>query len=142
MQEFKLDFKLSESSPISTESQIVFGWASVTNLADGTPVVDADDHMIDIQDLEEAAYLFVRQGSMQGSVEHEYMYAGWICESVVFTKAKMRALGIPDGVVPEGWWVGMYIPDKELFELVKDGKFSMFSIAGQALATESETSNT
>lgn len=131
-------FKCSTDSPISTESQIVFGWASVVATPDGSPVVDIDDHVIEIGDLEEAAYLFVRQGSMQGSVEHEYMYAGWICESMVFTPAKITALGIPEGILPLGWWIGMYIPDKELFEMVKEGKLSMFSIAGQALGQDVE----
>ena len=44
----------------------------------------------------------------------------------------MEALGIPEGTVPEGWFVGFYIPDPAVYKKVKDGDYNMFSIEGSA----------
>ena len=41
-------------------------------------------------------------------------------------------MGIPEGTIPEGWWVGFYIPDPVIYKKVKDGEFEMFSIQGYA----------
>jgi hypothetical protein len=46
------------------------------------------------------------------------------------TKEKMQAMGIPDGTIPEGMWVGFYIPDDEVYAKVKSGEYRMFSIEG------------
>ena len=42
----------------------------------------------------------------------------------------MSALGIPDGTIPEGWWVGFRVSDPDVWEKVKDGTYKMFSIEG------------
>ena len=131
-----LEFKLSAPNGIDSERQLVFGWASVVVEKDGTAVIDAHGHLIEPIELEDAVYQFVRCGGMMGGVEHEYMYAGVIIESMVFTAEKMTALGIPAGTLPQGWWIGMYIYDKELFDMIKNGTFKMFSIAGKALDSE------
>jgi hypothetical protein len=59
-------------------------------------------------------------------------------ESCVFTKEKMQAMGIPEGIVPEGWWIGFYVEDDEAWEKVKDGTYQMFSIEGQGIREEVE----
>ena len=54
-------------------------------------------------------------------------------ESVVFTKEKADALGIPPDILPEGWWIGFRITDDEVWEKVKNGEYPMFSIEGKAV---------
>ena len=63
---------------------------------------------------------------------HERGGAGILIESIVFTAEKMRVMGIPEGTLPEGWWVGFHITDADVWEKVKDGTYSMFSIEGRA----------
>jgi hypothetical protein len=41
-------------------------------------------------------------------------------------------MGIPEGTVPEGWWVGFKISDKTAYQKVKAGIYKMFSIEGSA----------
>ncbi|MNH15357.1 hypothetical protein D3C79_749690 [compost metagenome] len=50
----------------------------------------------------------------------------------MLTKEKQGAMGIPEGVVPEGWWVGFHIEDTEIFKKVKSGEYEMFSVHGSA----------
>lgn len=32
-----------------------------------------------------------------------------LIESMVFTKEKMQLLNIPEGTLPEGWWIGFKV---------------------------------
>ena len=50
----------------------------------------------------------------------------------IITKEKQAAIGIPDGVVPEGWFITVKVHDPEVFAKVKDGTYRMFSIQGTA----------
>jgi hypothetical protein len=54
-----------------------------------------------------------------------------LIESMVFTPDKLAKMGIPEGVVPYGWWVG-YQVTPALFAKVKEGTRLMFSIEGTA----------
>lgn len=113
--------------------QIVFGWANVTVQEDGTTPFDWQGDVIDTDILETAAYNFVlnREGGV--NQEHEYgTECGWLVESMMFTKEKMAAMGIPDGMLPEGWFVGFYIPDPDVYKKVTNGEYNMFSIEGYA----------
>ena len=113
------------------ERHMVFGWASVATLADGTTVEDYQKDILDIDELEEAVYnyvLFFRDGGEM----HQRRGVGVLVESVVFTPDKRKAMGIPDGTLPDGWWLGLKITDDDVWEKVKDGTYSMFSIEGEA----------
>ena len=52
-------------------------------------------------------------------------------ESCVFTPEKLKAMRIPEGTVPLGWWVGFYVDDDDAWEKIKDGTYTMFSIEGR-----------
>ncbi|MCL2416031.1 MAG: XkdF-like putative serine protease domain-containing protein, partial [Defluviitaleaceae bacterium] len=67
---------------------------------------------------------------------HERGEVGQLVESVVFTKEKTVAMGIPGGILPEGWWVGFKIHDDEVWNKIKNGEYSMFSIEGTARRVE------
>lgn len=122
------------------EQRLVFGYANVTMQEDGTLPFDYQGDIIPTEVLEAAAYNFVLN---KGLADQEHRYgseAGWLVESMMFTKAKMEALGIPEGILPEAWFVGFYIPDPDVYAKVKDGEYNMFSIGGtlRRLALDSE----
>lgn len=113
------------------DKQLVFGWANIAKDANGEFPLDWDGDVTDPTELEKAAYTFVLKYRETGT-DHEGEAVGRLVESVVFTKEKQEALGIPEGILPEGWWVGFYIEDKEIFEKVKKGEYQMFSVQGKA----------
>ena len=83
-------------------------------------------------------------GALGDSVAYEaYVYEGYgpggvavLVESMVFTKEKQNALGIAEGTIPEGWWIGFKVTDPDVWDKVKDGTYSMFSIEGEAIREE------
>lgn len=112
------------------DQHLVFGWANVSLTEDGGVPFDWHDDMIAPKILEKAAYNFVMKYRDMGEM-HVGETQGQLVESIMFTKEKMQALGIPEGVVPEGWWVGFYVPDVEVCQKIKDGQYKMFSIQGR-----------
>lgn len=122
------EFKIAKSVE---EKQLVFGWANVSKEADGSYPIDWDGDVTPPEELENAAYTFVLKYRETGE-QHQGEAVGHLVESIMFTKEKQEALGIPPGILPEGWWVGFYIPDKEVFEKAKKGEYEMFSVQGTA----------
>lgn len=114
------------------EEQLVFGWASVAKDTSGTRPLDWQGDYIDAEDLEPAVYLFNLESRVSNDMHKANTENGLLVESVIFTKAKMAAMGIPEGTVPEGWWVGFKIYDREVYQKVKSGEYHMFSIEGSA----------
>lgn len=111
------------------DEQLVSGWANVSINADGSIPLDWQDDMIDPETLEKAALKFMEEYRGSG-VQHEGGAVGTVVESIVFTKEKQEAIGIPEGTVPQGWFITVKIHDKETFAKVKDGTYKMFSIQG------------
>lgn len=121
------------------DKRLIFGWASVAIKVDGEQVVDHQKDMIDPEDLEEAVYEYVLN-FRDGGEEHieNLRKKARMVESCMFTKEKMAAMGIPEGIVPEGWWIGFYVDDDDAWEKVKNGTYQMFSIEGQGVREEVE----
>lgn len=121
------------------EKRLIFGWASVAIKIDGEQVVDHQKDMIDPEDLEEAVYEYVLN-FRDGGEEHiaTLRKKARMVESCMFTKEKMQAMGIPEGIVPEGWWIGFYVDDDDAWEKVKSGIYQMFSIEGKGVREEVE----
>lgn len=117
----------------SEEQRLVFGWASVSLTIDGTPVCDWQDDIIAPNELETAAYAYVLC-FRDGGEEHNPLLRkkARLVESCVFTQEKQRAMGIPPGTLPVGWWIGFYVDDDAAWEKIKDGTYRMFSIEGTA----------
>ncbi len=117
----------------SGDKRLVFGWATVCVSIDGEPLLDMQDDIIDPDDIEAAAYEYVL--NFRGAGE-EHMpgkrQKARLVESCVMTREKQRAMGIPDGAVPVGWWIGFYVDDDEAWEKIKNGTYRMFSIEGTA----------
>ena len=110
--------------------QLVFGWASVAKDAKGDIPLDWQGDVIDAEDLEHAVYKFNLEFRESNDMHRSDSVNGNLVESVMFTKDKMSAMGIPEGVVPEGWWVGFKISDPVAYQKVKSGIYKMFSIEG------------
>ncbi|MDO5397181.1 MAG: XkdF-like putative serine protease domain-containing protein [bacterium] len=114
------------------DEMLAFGWASVAVRADGEQIEDWHTDMIDPEDLENAAYIYV-ENYRDGGEMHERSGVGHIVESMVFTPEKLAVLGLDEGTLPAGWWIGMRVTDTEVWKKVKDGTYSMFSIEGEAV---------
>lgn len=76
------------------ERRLVFGWANVSVRVDGEQIVDWQQDAIDTADLENAAYEYVANFGAAGEM-HKRGGVGRVIESIVFTKEKADALGIP-----------------------------------------------
>lgn len=110
---------------------LVSGWANVSVNANGSLPMDWQDDVIMPEVLEKAALNFMKDYRGSG-VEHKGVSQGVVVESIVFTKEKQEAIGIPPGVVPEGWFITVQVTNPEVFAKVKEGKYKMFSIQGKA----------
>lgn len=117
-------------SKIDNDKRLVFGWAQVAKDKDGKTVVDHDgDFIEDVSHLEDAAYDFVLK-SRDGGVDHLRRGVSTLVESVMLTKEKQEAMGIPEGTVPEAWWIGFKVHDETVWKGVKEGRYKMFSVHG------------
>ena len=130
----KKKFKVMKSDD---ERHLAFGWANVSIRADGGLIEDWQEDIIEPEELENAAYRFV-EFYREGGEMHERGGAAVLVERVEFTEEKMQAIGIPAGILPVGWWIGFKVLDEEVWEKVKDGTYSMFSIEGTAERAEVE----
>ena len=114
------------------DKHLVFGWACVSERKDGEEICDLQGDMVSPEELENAAYEYVLNWHTGGEEHDPFLQNKCrMVESVVFTKEKMQAMGIPEGIVPSGWWIGFKVDDERTWELVKNGTYQMFSIAGK-----------
>ena len=118
---------------VDTDKRLVFGWASIAITADGEQLEDLQHDMIDPEDLEETVYEYVLNFRDTGEQHNPNLRKkGKLVESCVFTAEKQKAMGLPEGILPVGWWIGFKIEDDEAWEKVKNGTYKMFSIEGKA----------
>ena len=113
------------------DKRLVFGWANVAIRVDGEQIQDLQDDLIEPENLEEVAYDYVLRFRAGGEVHNpELRNKARLVESCVFTKEKMAAMGLPEGILPEAWWIGFYVDDDDAWEKIKSGEYKMFSIEG------------
>jgi Putative phage serine protease XkdF len=121
-----------EFSKVDTDKRLVFGWASVVSV-DGVPIVDKQDDYIHHDDLEDAAYTYVRKCRIGGDMHKRdgegAVQVADLVESMVITPEKISKLGLPAST-PVGWWVGFRVNDDDAWADVKVGKRKGFSIHG------------
>lgn len=120
------------------EKMLAFGWASVSVRMDGKLIEDWQEDIVEPRELEHAAYEYVRL-YREGGEMHQRGGVAVLVESVVFTEEKMRAMGIPAGVLPVGWWIGFKVLDEDVWKKVKDGTYQMFSVEGTAERVETQS---
>lgn len=132
-------------SKVDDAKRQVFGWASVTEL-DGKPVVDLQGDYIHPDEVEKAAYDYVvnsrvggdmhyrvdENGNIIEKLAHKPHHVSDLIESMVFTPEKCEAMGISKSLAGR-WWTGFQINDPDVWEDVKTGKRTGFSIHGVGL---------
>lgn len=121
-------FKIMKSDD---DKMLAFGWANVSMRVDGELIEDWQGDIIEPEELENAAYEYVRLYGDGGEM-HERGGVAVLIESVVFTEEKMQVMDIPAGTIPVGWWIGFKVTDEDVWQKVKDGTYPMFSIEGEA----------
>jgi len=121
--------KALDIAKVDEDQRLVFGWASVVETEDGSPLEDLQGDVIAPDELESAAYRFVLDSRKAGEMHERTEGIGRLVESFVLTAEKADALGISKR---SGWWVGFKIDDDETWAKVKKGDFRMFSIGGKA----------
>ena len=119
------------------DRRLAFGWAYISEDAAGIQTEDWSGDQLAPDELESAAYQFVKL-FREGGEMHERGGCAVLVESMVFTKEKQAALGIPAGTLPVGWWIGFEVTDDDVWAKVKDGTYPMFSIEGTAIREELE----
>lgn len=121
----------------SDDKHLVFGWALVSIALNGEPLCDRQNDIIDPDDLETAAYAYVLDFRDGGEEHNAHLRKrARLVESCVFTEEKQKAMGIPPGVLPVGWWIGFHVDDDEAWEKIQNGTYKMFSIEGTATRIE------
>lgn len=129
MNETERIFTITKAEP---DKMQVFGWASVAITADGQQISDHEGDVIQPDELEKAAYEYVLKFRDTGERhDPDKRKKGKLIESVVLTKEKQEAMGIPAGYLPEGWWVGFQITDEDAWAKIKSGEYKMFSVEGR-----------
>lgn len=122
-------FSIFKGADSSMEKGLVSGWANVSKNADGSIPLDWQGDIIAPDTLEDAAIEFMLNYQDSGEL-HEGGPVGKVVESIVLTKDKQAAMGIPEGIVPEGWFITVKLFDDAVIEKVKSGEYQMFSIQG------------
>lgn len=116
------------------DKRLAFGWANVAIRKDGEQIIDYQGDMFDPEDLEEAAYKYVLNFGDAGEEHIPFLRKkAKMVESVVFTKEKLRAMGLPEDALPQGWWIGFKVFDDDTWEKIKNGTYKMFSIEGTGI---------
>ena len=110
------------------EERMIWGWASVITQG-GKPVVDRQDDIIELPDLKEGVYDFMKS-SRRGDEGHRIKGIGTVVESLIFSEDIQKALGIDLGL--EGWFVGVHVEKESTWTKVKSGELRSFSMGGAA----------
>jgi cation transport regulator ChaB len=122
-----------EIAKVDDDKRQVFGWASVTEL-NGEPVVDLQNDYLETVELEKAAYDYVLNSRVGGEMHKRVKkdapkQIGTLIESMVLTPEKIEKMGLPSET-PRGWWIGFQVQDDDVWQSVKKGKYTGFSIHG------------
>jgi hypothetical protein len=107
----------------------VLGWAVLSHKRDGSNLIDLQGDHVTLPDLERTVYDAVAHG-LRGGEMHDGDAEAQVIESFIATPEKLARWGIPEGVLPLGWWIGQHV-GPETFERVRLGDRMWFSIQGE-----------
>ena len=118
---------------VDDDRRLAFGWAYVAD-DNGDVVIDHSGDYIDkvaLPELEQAAYEYVLH-SREADEMHEVLTGiAKVVESVMITPEKLAAMGLEG--TRTGWWIGFKVEDEGVWEKVKSGQYSAFSIRGRGV---------
>ena len=142
LEELQKDSKEIKFEPmIKDDSQhLLFGWAYVAVNKDGEQMIDHSGEFIkeeNFEDLENATYLF-NIAYRDADIRHDCIAKGQLVESIVMTKEKQKAMGIPEGSVPLGIWMGYFFEKDEDWNEIAKMDSPMYSLYGSAIKEEVE----
>jgi len=120
--------KTFEVSKLDDDKRLVFGWASVLENEDGSPLEDLQGDVIAPDELESAVYKFVLDSRKAGEMHERTEGIGRLVESFVLTPEKAAVLGIEKRA---GWWVGFKIDDDSTWSEVKKETSGCFQSAAR-----------
>ena len=123
-----------ELQKLDDNKGLVYAWASVIE-ENGVPVEDFQGDVIEPDELERAAFDFMKEYREVGEM-HDEMGKGQVVGSMVFTKELQEALGVDLGKV--GWLVVMQITDPDVKKRMASGEYPMLSIGGEAERVEDD----
>ena len=116
------------------KNNCIFGWGYLAIDKDGVQQIDHSGELVkeeNFEDLELAVYAY-NLAFREADMQHDCIAKGYLVESMVFTKEKMKIMGIPDGILPQAVWLGFHFPnDDDYNEICKLDK-PMFSLYGKA----------
>ena len=115
------------------EQRLVYAWVSVIE-ENGVPVVDHDGDVIEEQELQKAIHDFMRYYRAGKEMHKQDSWVSEVVEMTVFTKDVQAALGIDLGKV--GAFACFKVWDDAVWEKVKSGEYTAFSIGGTAERVE------
>jgi hypothetical protein len=107
----------------------IWGFASVAVMKNGQPLLDLQGDVIDIDDLAEGWYGYVKD-SGKLNFQHREDCSASLIEAVVFTPEKLALWGLPTDALPLAAWVGYELDTDVDFERVLASEYFMFSIEG------------
>lgn len=110
----------------------LFGYASIAVMKNGQPLLDLQGDVIEIDDLAEGWYGYVKD-SGQLNFLHKHDCRASLIEAVVFTPEKLEIWGLAPDALPLGVWAGYEVEDDSDYEVIKDSGYFMFSIEGEAV---------
>lgn len=127
-----MDISLSgDFAKTDDERHLAFGWAYVAD-DDGEVVVDHSGDFVDkiaLPDLEDSAYEYVLKSREADEMHERLDGVAQLVESVMVTPEKLSAMGLEGSRT--GWWVGFKVQEEGVWEKIKDGTYSAFSIRGR-----------
>ncbi len=132
MADVQLDGQVTK---LDTKRQLVFGWASVAEVA-GKSLVDRQGDVLSEDEMEKMAYKYVSSIREMGVMHKEVGGMGELVESMVFTLEKQKALGIDLG--KSAWWIGFRVTSPEVWKRVASGELKSFSIHGRGVREKIE----
>jgi hypothetical protein len=121
---------------VDEEQRLVFGWASVSEI-DGRPVDDRQNDRIAIEEVEKAAYDYVLNSRVGGSMHARVgkgdagpYQAARLVESFVSTPEKLVKMGLAPDALPHGQWIGLKVDDDDAWGKVKRREYTGLSLHG------------
>ena len=116
---------------VDEERRLAFGWAYVAD-DDGNVIVDHSGDFVDkiaLPDLEDAAYEYVLHSREADDMHERFDNIAKLVESVFITPDKLKAMGLKGGRT--GLWIGFKVEDDAVWEKIKNGTYTAFSIRGR-----------
>lgn len=113
------------------DERVAYGWAQVSATAAGERIVDLQGDLVEPAELERASIDFMLT-SRDSGVMHRGAPVASVVASLVTTPEILKALGVPEGLLPCGWFIGVKVHDSAVWKRVRDGELKMFSIEGRA----------